>query len=57
MTRRASGTTMIGELKEACVERSLEARRARGMTVSEEVADTVTQSSEVEAELTELFQG
>ena len=35
---------VIGELKEACVERSLEARRARGMTVSEEVADSVRES-------------
>jgi len=35
---------VVGELKEACVDRSLEARRSRGMPVSEEIADTVRES-------------
>lgn len=35
---------VIGELKAACVERSLAARRARGMPVTEEVAEAVGES-------------
>jgi nitroreductase len=35
---------LIDELKEACVERSLEARRARGLPVSDEVAEAVRES-------------
>jgi len=34
----------IDRIKEACVERSLEARRARGITVSAEMAEAVRQS-------------
>lgn len=34
----------IAEMKEACVERSLEARRARGMTISTEVEESVRQA-------------
>ena len=35
---------VIDELKEACVQRSLEARRARGMPATEEVAESVRTS-------------
>ncbi|UCG89147.1 MAG: nitroreductase family protein [Gemmatimonadota bacterium] len=35
---------LIDRMKEACIEKSLEARRARGLTVSDEMAESVRES-------------